>query len=169
MAYQPLGQVAADYCAIVIYGLCHRIFFFFLKRAWFKQRQFNLQWISFCFFSTSCYTVSNKSQSFVILSLSFLYFFVSRPSVGMVSEDKGEEEVRRGQASALELWLRDWVSFGSDKPMTFRPAVCRGVNCSIYWSLSGHTENHKDLKSTSGVLLLSFCHSFTIKRQDMTK
>lgn len=49
MAYQRAGQVAVDYCGNVIYGLYDSICIFGAGR--FKQRQFNLQWISRRLFS----------------------------------------------------------------------------------------------------------------------
>lgn len=69
MSYQPLGQVAVDYCAIVIYGLCHRISFFEANLLQTKTIQFAMDFILFFVFSTPFhfstlwYTISNESQS----------------------------------------------------------------------------------------------------------
>lgn len=104
MAYQPLGQVAVDYCAIVIYGLCHRIIIFFeADLLQIKTIQFATDFILFPpppHFSTLQHTISNKSQSFVFLSPSFLCFSQCWDGLWGLQEDRG----RGGRASALELW-----------------------------------------------------------------
>lgn len=141
LVYQPLGQVAVDYCAIVIYGLCHRTyfllgFFFEAGQAQTKTIQFAMDFIlppplaPLCLFSTLWYTISNKSQRFVFLSPSFLGSLSDTRALGWSLRAIGR---RGGRTSALELWLRDWVSFGSDKLVTFRPAVVEeGTWCCCY-------------------------------------
>lgn len=110
MAYQPLGQVAVDYCAIVIYGLCHRICIFFeagLVQT--KTIQFAMDFALFFFHlsSTLRYTISNKSQSFVFLSPPLVCCSSNTPALGWSLRTIGKEGGRGGRASALELWLRD--------------------------------------------------------------
>lgn len=138
MAYQPLGQLAVDYGAIVIYGLCHRISIFLLKQARFKQRQFNLQWISFHvffffshLFSTLWYTISNKSQSFVFLSPSFLCCSSDAAASGWSLRTGGGRRKMRASVSTwtlaeglCELWFR--------QTNDLQTGVCRGGNLVIF-------------------------------------
>lgn len=110
--------------AVVIYDHCHRISIF-------KLRSFNLGWILLRLLfghllSTAWSPAGDKSQPLVFLS----------PALLCCSSDTvvlGWTPGAGGPASALELWLRDWVCFGSDTPLTFRPAVCSGATCCFYY------------------------------------
>lgn len=107
MAYQPLGQVVVDYCAIVIYGLCHRIcIFFFLFFFEVGSNKVNSICNGFFFilfflhpFFTLWYTISNKSQSFVFLSPSFLCSSADTPALGWSQRTGGGRKKRRAMAS----------------------------------------------------------------------
>lgn len=78
--------------------------YFFLKLPWYKQRQFNLEWISFSF-PTSCCTIRNKSQSFVFLSVFSAFCFCVRE----VSEDYKRRKEDEGKRQHLNsIWGIEW-------------------------------------------------------------
>lgn len=66
MAHQPPGQVAVDYCAIVIYGLCHRslIFYFF-----FQADLFHTKTIQFAVDSVFVFLLLFFLSQFLLLSV----------------------------------------------------------------------------------------------------
>lgn len=138
MAYQPLGQVAVDYCAIVIYGLYHSIcifFFFFFEagRAQTKTIQFAMDFSLSVFpplLSTPWYTISNKSQSFVFLSPSFLCCSSDTAVLAWSQRTGGGRRKRRAMAS-VSTWTLGWgIERASVQTNQWpsRPRVCRGGN-----------------------------------------
>lgn len=122
MPYQLLRQVTVD-CAVVIYGFCHFcLFFFWADLVQTKTIQFAVDFL--LSFLLHCYTISNKSRRFVPLSPRLCCWSYARASGwSQRTGGGGSGEEEEGPASALELWLKDWASRGSDKPVTLRPGV----------------------------------------------
>lgn len=126
MAYHLLRQVAVDYCAAVIYGLCHRVGVFFSPLFCLKTNKDNSICSGFFAltapppphthtFSILWWTISNKSQLLVFLS-PFLCCSFDTLSTSLVSKDgvgEGRQRKRRTNVSTWtlteglsELWFR---------------------------------------------------------------